>query len=165
MIDLQETALLDRNQTALCMSVLAAFDLLSRLTFHLFTDKLRVSHRSIFMIGVLSLGIVRSVLAELTNYTALLVTCAFFGYFRALTVVNQVMTISEYCARWCPEKLPGALGLNMIIKGITAITIGPFLGWIRDLTLSYNASLHAQNILLTIVMIVWVIELTWYKRI
>lgn len=146
------------------MSVLAGFDLLSRLSFHLFTDKLHLSHRSIFMIGTLTLGIVRSILAEMTGFTSLLITCAFFGYFRALAVVNHVLCISEFCTSWCPEKLPGALGLNMIIKGFAVITIGQVLGWIRDLTGSYNLSLHSQNVLLSIVMVVWVIELTWYKR-
>lgn len=146
------------------MSVLAAFDLLSRLTFSVFTDMLNFSHRSTFMIGTLTLGIVRSILAELTSYPALIVTCAFFGYFRALTVVNQVLTISEFCGRRYPEKLPGALGLNMVIKGITVITIGPLLGAVRDLTSSYEISLHSQNILLSIVMLIWIIELTWYKR-
>lgn len=146
------------------MSVLATFDLLSKLTFHLFTDKLQLSHRSTFMIGTLILGIVRSILAELTNYYALLVTCAFFGYFRALCVVNQLLALSEFCTKSYPEKLPGALGLNMVMKGITVITIGPVLGWIRDLTASYTLSLHSQNILLSIVMIVWTVELTWYKQ-
>lgn len=146
------------------MSVLAAFDLISRLSFHLFTDKLNLSHRSIFMIGTLILGIIRSILAELTGFTALVIACAFFGYFRALAVVNQVLCISEFCTKWCPEKLAGALGLNMIIKGLAVISIGQVLGWIRDLTGSYNLSLHSQNVLLSIVMVVWVIELTWYKR-
>lgn len=145
------------------MSVLAGFDLLSRLTFHLFTDRLRVSHRSIFMIGTLSLGIVRSILAEQTNFVLIVITCAFFGYFRALTVVNQVMTISEFCTKWYPEKLAGALGLNMIIKGVAVITIGELLGWIRDLSGSYTISLHTQNILLSLVLIVWIVELTWYR--
>lgn len=146
------------------MSVLAAFDLLSRLTFYLFTDKLNLTHRAIFMVGTLTLGIVRSILAELTNYTGLIAACAFFGYFRALVVVNHVLTISEFCLNRCPEKLPGALGLNMIIKGISVITIGQLLGIFRDLTGSYTLSLHSHNILLSVAMIVWVIELTWYKN-
>lgn len=146
------------------MTVLAGFDLLSRLTFHIFTDRLRLSHRKTFMVGTLTLGIVRSILAEQTNYTVVIVTCAFFGYFRALTVVNQVMTISEFCTEWYPQKLAGALGLNMIIKGISVITVGELLGWIRDLSGSYAVSLHSQNILLSIVMIVWIIELTWYRK-
>lgn len=147
------------------MSILAGFDLISRLTFHFFTDNLKLSHRSLFMIGTLSLGIVRSVLAELTNYTALMITCAVFGYVRALVVVNQMLSIAEFCTKFCPEKLPGALGLNMIIKGITVVSIGPIFGMIRDLSNSYTLSFHSQNMLLSIAMIIWIAELMWFKRI
>lgn len=147
------------------MSVLAAFDLISRLTFHFFTDRLRLSHRTIFMVGTLSVGVVRSILAELTDYTSLIVACAFFGYCRALTVVNQVLTVNEFCMKNCPEKLPGALGLNMLIKGFSVITIGQLLGYVRDLTQSYVLSLHSQNILISIAMIVWTIDLAWYRRV
>lgn len=145
------------------MSVLAAFDLLSRLTFHFITDRLHLSHRTTFMIGTLTLGIVRSILAEQTNYAVLIVVCAFFGYFRALVVVNQVLTIAEFCTKRYPQKLPAALGINMIIKGVSVITIGELLGWIRDLSGSYTVSLHSQNILLSVVLIVWIVELTWYR--
>ena len=116
------------------------------------------------MIGTLSLGIVRSVLAELTNYTALLITCAVFGYVRAVVVVNQMLSIAEFCTKFYPEKLPGALGLNMIIKGIAVVSIGPIFGLIRDLSNSYTLSFHSQNMVLSIVMIIWITELMWFKR-
>lgn len=156
--------MLDRGQAAICMSVLASFDLISRLTFHFLTDYMNCTHRTVFMIGTLSLGVVRSILAEQTTYLNLIISCMFFGYFRAFVMVNQILTISEYCAKHCPEKLPGALGLNQIIKGVTVVVLGQMLGSIRDLTQSYTSSFHIQNILLSIVMIVWVVELTWYKR-
>lgn len=103
-------------------------------------------------------------MAEMSDYKSLIIVCAFFGYCRALTVVNQVLTVSEYCTKHCPEKLPGALGLNMLIKGFSVITLGQLLGYVRDITQSYNMSLHSQNILLSIAMIVWTIELAWYRR-
>lgn len=102
--------------------------------------------------------------AELTDYTSLIIACAFFGYCRALTVVNQVLTVAEFCSKYCPEKLPGALGLNMLFKGLSVITIGQLLGYFRDLTQSYILSLHSQNILLSIAMIIWTVELAWYRR-
>lgn len=147
------------------MSVLAAFDLLSRLTFHFLTDKLGLSHRAIFMVGTLTLGIIRSILAELSSFSSLIIICGVFGYFRAMAVINQVLTISEFCNKYHPDKIPGALGLNMIIKGFTVLSVGQLLGWFRDLTQSYTLSLHSQNILLSIVMIIWTVELIWYRGI
>lgn len=146
------------------MSVLALFDLLSRLTFHHFTDRLNTTHRSTFMIGIIALGLVRSTLAELNDYQYLLIACGTFGYIRAIPVVNSVLTVSEYCEKWHPRKISGALGLNMIFKGIGVLVFGQLLGWSRDFTESYNFSFHIQNILLSCVMIVWIIELTWYGR-
>lgn len=55
----------------------------------------------------------------------------------------------------------------MCIKAIFVITVGLLLGWIRDYTLSYSICLHAQNVLLIIVVCCWTIELMYkkyYKR-
>lgn len=146
------------------MSIVAAFDLLSRLTFHIFTDRLKLSHRSIFAVGTLMMCMFRGILAELTDYTALMITCGFFGYFRAFTIVNQTLSISEFCTKFYPEKLAGAIGLNMIIKGIAVVTLGQLLGQIRDITSSYSISLHSQNVLLSIVMIVWIVEYFCFRK-
>lgn len=145
------------------MSILASFDLLSRLTFPLFTERLNISHRSTLMIGVIALGVVRSTLAELTSYGNLMICCAVFGYLRAIFVVNQMLTISEFCTRWFPEKVAGAIGINMVFKGLAVLSIGQLLAWSRDYFESYNWSLHCQNILLSIVMIVWMVEMA-YRR-
>lgn len=115
------------------------------------------------MIGVIALGVVRSTLAELTSFQNIVVCCAVFGYLRAIFVVNQVLTISEFCTKWFPDKIAGAIGLNMVFKGFAVIAIGQLLAWSRDYFESYNLSLHCQNILLSIVMISWMIEMA-YRR-
>lgn len=122
-----------------------------------------MTQRSTYMVGIIALGLVRSTLAELTTYQNLMIACGFFGYIRALPVVTSVLTVSEYIGKYHPEKLSGALGLNMVFKGSIVFIVGQFLGWIRDYTGNYNICLHVQNILLSIIMIVWIIELTWYK--
>lgn len=107
------------------MSVLAAADLASRLTLPSLTDNLKISCRTIFLIGAILLTITRTVLAETLNRHNLIVMSAVYGYVRAATVVNQNLTISEYASQ---EKLGGALSLNMITKGIFVMTIGQLLG-------------------------------------
>lgn len=57
--------------------------------------------------------------------TELLVMSAVFGYVRAATVVNQNLVVSEYATK---DQLPGALGLNMVAKGVAVISIGQLLG-------------------------------------
>lgn len=114
-----------RGDTALCMSVLATADLASRLTLPTITDRLKISCRSVFLIGAILLTISRTVLAETLSQHKLIVMSAIYGYVRAATVVNQNLTISEYASQ---DKLASALSLNMIAKGIFVMTIGQLLG-------------------------------------
>jgi Na+/melibiose symporter-like transporter len=156
---LQNTAKLTRKETAYCMSVLAGADILSRLTFPTITDKLKVRCRSAFLFGTVLLIIVRSILAVTTNQTGLIVISAFYGFIRAMTVVNQNLTISEFCRQTnCDAKLASALGLNMVGKGICVITLGQLLGWVGDATQSYAICLHAQNVCLAVMIALWTTE-------
>ncbi|XP_055318009.1 monocarboxylate transporter 12-B [Sitodiplosis mosellana] len=157
---LQEEGGLSRSDCALCMSVLATFDLASRLTLPAITDRLKLSCRVIFLIGAILLTVTRAILAETTDRTSLIVMSALYGYVRAATVVNQNLTISEYAAQ---DKLASSLSLTMIMKGIFVMTIGQLLGWIRDYTGSYSICLHAQNVLLIIVIVIWLPEILYRK--
>lgn len=143
---LQEEGGLSRSDCALCMSVLgefnkrffdiffqffilssllASFDLASRLTLPAITDRLKVSCRVIFLIGAILLTVSRAILAETTDRTSLIVMSAIYGYVRAATVVNQNLIISEYAAQ---DKLASSLSLTMVMKGVFVMTIGQFLG-------------------------------------
>lgn len=107
------------------MSILAAADLVSRLTLPTLTDKLKISCRIVFLIGAILLTITRTILAETLSRHRLIIMSAIYGYVRAATVVNQNLTISEYATQ---DKLASALGLNMIAKGVFVMTIGQLLG-------------------------------------
>lgn len=107
------------------MSILAAADLLSRLTLPTVTDKMKVSCRVTFLIGAILLTLTRATLAETSDRNGLIIMSAIYGYVRAATVVNQNLTISEYTSQ---DKLAGAIGLNMVTKGFLVITVGQFLG-------------------------------------
>lgn len=136
--------------------------------------------------GAILLTVTRAILAETSNRTNLIVMSAIYGYVRAATVVNQNLTISEFAAQ---DKLASSLSLTMIMKGVFVITIGQLLGkyferifiesenrcftfypyksihtgWIRDYTGSYSICLHAQNVLLLIVIIIWLPEIIYRK--
>lgn len=122
---LQKSAKLSREDTALCMSIMAGFDLLSRLTLPSVTDKLKVSARITFLCGAVGLVMLRTAMALTKDRQSLMIISGCYGYLRAMTVVNQSLTISEYCTQ---ENLPGALGLNMVIKGCFVISLGQVLG-------------------------------------
>ncbi|KAJ4434861.1 hypothetical protein ANN_23432 [Periplaneta americana] len=138
---LQDTAGLTRSQTALCMSVLASADISSRLLLPQITDRLKARSRTTFLVGAVSLGVIRSgyirtteinnqssivsVTAEARGLYVLIAISAINGFIRGSTVVNQNLALSEYCSK---EKVPAALGINMVAKGIGILTFGPMLG-------------------------------------
>lgn len=103
----------------------ATFDLASRLTLPTLTDRLKISCRVIFLVGAILLTATRAILAETTSRTNLMIMSAIYGYVRAMTIVNQNLTVSEYATQ---DKLASSLSLNMIMKGIFVMTIGQFLG-------------------------------------
>ncbi|XP_065093068.1 monocarboxylate transporter 12-B [Ochlerotatus camptorhynchus] len=157
---LQKTANLDMFQAANCMSILSTTDLLTRITVPAFVDKMKFSHRTTFLMAGLCLVIARSIMAEMRNLIALMITSAFYGIFRSITIVNQNLTIAEYCCeKGLQSMLPNALGFNMIAKGILVLSLGQLLGWFVDYTGSYSLNLHAQNLLLISTCILWLCEL------
>lgn len=153
---LQYSVGLTTFNTATCMSAVAGADIVCRLLLPCITDKLNVPYRVVFLLGTVGLLISRAALAESMDMTTIIVMSIFTGMTKSATVLNNNLTISSHCR---PEKLPGGLGLNMIAKGVLVITVGQLLGWIRDYTHSYILCLHAQNILLLLVVLIWVPEL------
>jgi hypothetical protein len=65
------------------------------------------------------------VLAEQTDYTALMATLVISGLFRGATLINFTLTISEYCSL---DKLPAAFGLHMVAKGLFIVILSPPIG-------------------------------------
>jgi MFS transporter, MCT family, solute carrier family 16 (monocarboxylic acid transporters), member 14 len=57
--------------------------------------------------------------------TELVVVSVAAGLVRGAAILNLNLVIAEHC---CDDTLPAALGINMVIKGIVILTIGPFLG-------------------------------------
>lgn len=169
------------------MSAVAGADITCRLLLPCITDKLKIPYRVVFLLGTMGLLIARAgkiffqsvpkclcivlqylcfflclALAESMDMTTIIVMSIFCGMTKSATVLNNNLTISSHCR---PEKLAGGLGLNMIAKGVLVITVGQLLGWIRDYTHSYILSMHAQNILLLLVVLVWTPELfCQYKK-
>jgi hypothetical protein len=65
------------------------------------------------------------VLAEQTEYAALMASLVINGFFRGATLINFTLTISEYCSL---DKLPAAFGLHMVAKGLFIAALGPLIG-------------------------------------
>lgn len=159
---LQTGAGLTRGQTATCMSVLAGADILSRLTIPIFSKWIGIGARTTFFFGIFGLALARSYMALQSDYMTLIVASAITGYIRATTVVNINLTIAEYVSQ---EQVPCALGLNMVNKGLTVITVGHFLGWVRDYTDSFELGIHVSSLVLLLVYVMWLPEMICKRKI
>ncbi|XP_058124215.1 monocarboxylate transporter 12 [Anopheles ziemanni] len=157
---LQTSANLTMLEAANCMSMLSTTDLITRVTVPGLVDRMEFSHRTTFLLAGICLVVARSIMAEMRSMIALLITSAFYGIFRSITIVNQNLTVAEYCSKKRIEKmLPNALGFNMVTKGILVLSLGQVLGWLADFSGSYSLNLHAQNLLLITTCILWLCEM------
>lgn len=159
---LLDTAGLTRSQTAMCMSVLACADITCRLLLPQITDRMKARSRIVFLVGAVSLAAVRSVTAETTDFYKLLMISVLNGFVRGSTVVNLNLSLSEYCSN--EKKLPAAIGINMIAKGIGILGFGPMIGWLRDVTGSYPLCIHIMSSLIFVSMLSWVVEIIYTKK-
>lgn len=137
--------------------MIAAFDLLSQLTFYLITDKLKISNKNCFLIGLLGSAVARFSLICFSQYRYFLVLSAFLGYFRNFVNVNYKLVIAEYCSanKW-NEKLPSAFSLSMMINSISLLTLGQFFGWIRESGNDFFLSFCYENAFVAFIFLMWV---------
>jgi len=153
---------LDKNQTAMCLSILAAFDLLSRLTFHFLTDWMNLSSRQMLVAGIILLGIIKTCLTFLTTYESILIACSIYGYIRGIVTVNKILAISDHCTKYYPKRFAGALGLKFVFFGIFVLIFGQLFGLFRDYVSDFSYSFYLENILSVSVLLIWLIEYLYY---
>ncbi|CAG9823166.1 unnamed protein product [Phaedon cochleariae] len=157
---LQDEAEFSMLETTTCMTALSTADVIGRVTVPEISRRLRLSNKRSFMIGCILLAITRSCLVELGVFQYTAAFSIVVGYFRAAAVINQNLVISEYISK---EKLPSAVGLNMVVKALLSLTLGQSLGLLKD-QLSYSISIHVLNVIVLGVVLSWFFE-TMVRRI
>lgn len=138
----------------------AVSDILSRLSYPIIHSFVRLSSRSIFLFGVLGLAAVRLLLlfVDLQNFYLLLVLCALLGFFRALTVVNQVMILCDFCEENCHARLPGTLGISVVIKAAMLAILSWSFSSMRQFSIDLSLNFYSHITLFVIVIVLWVFE-------
>ncbi|XP_026731389.1 monocarboxylate transporter 12-B [Trichoplusia ni] len=155
---LQHVASMDKQQTANCMSAVAAADICGRLILPIFQDKYKIKARWMLIGTCVWLIVIRQILAYQTNIEVLIVMSCLYGFGRSMIIVARNIAISENCRM---DQVPAAVGLGMLTMGIIVPPAGYFLGWIRDYTGSYITCITAQNILLVILLVTWVPDMLY----
>lgn len=152
---------LNPTQSIICIRTIQIADIITRFTFPLITNRLKISNRNIFAIGVIMIGTIRIVLIFYANlnYESLLYICSILGAFKALTVVMHVLIIVDFCERWWPEKLPGALGLGVVLKAIVIMLMEMVFSRIREWSgLDLFTNFYSHVIIFVVVLSVWSLD-------
>lgn len=150
-----------KADAALCLSMSALSDILARLILPPISDRVKYKKRTLFFVACIFLTISRSIMAEQTAWAPLMTTLVICGFFRGATLINYQLTVAE-CVTL--DKLPAAVGLNMVAKGITVVSLGPLLGLVRDITGSYPLFIHAQSVMMALGLLAWGIEYLYLWR-
>lgn len=95
---------------------------------------------------------------DLHNYQLMLILCAVLGFFRALTVVNQISILADFAEENCHTKLPGTLGLSVVIKALMLVIFGWIFDRCTEASSDSAVNFYLQIILLLIITFVWIIE-------
>lgn len=95
---------------------------------------------------------------DLENYKLLLIICAVLGFFRAITVVNQVMVLVDFCEENCPTKLPGTLGLSVVIRAGMVVFFGWTFNGLFQVSSKLDMNFYLQIIIFVILIILWLLE-------
>ncbi|TDG40926.1 hypothetical protein AWZ03_012648 [Drosophila navojoa] len=144
-----------KSDVAYCLSITAITDIAARIVLPPIFDRTTIKKRTIFLVSIIFVAITRSIMAEQTDWTQLMVWLSICGFFRGSALSNFTLTVSEYCSL---EKLPSAFGWHLVGKALFVISFGPLIGLIRDLTKSYPICIHAQSVCIMICAVAWGIE-------
>lgn len=146
---------MDLDSTIQYINIISISDILTRAIFPYIISSREVSSIQIFLVGVGGIFIIKIIIFYLNiRYGMLTFLCALLGIFKAMTVVNHVLIIGDFCQNFCPRKLPGMLGLSFVIKSICLYIFELIFN-----STSVDVSIHIYSHLLLqlIVIIIWLI--------
>lgn len=150
----------DSIQSNDCIFAINISDVLFRVAYPMIHNKLHISSRNMFLSGLVGLGAIRLIFMnmDMENYELVVMYCVALGAFRSVTVINQVMVLVDFCEENCPAKLPGVLGLSVVIR----VALLYFFTWIYDAMRQVDSSLmtnFSTHIILSVIVIfLWVME-------
>ncbi|SPP88659.1 uncharacterized protein LOC117590234 [Drosophila guanche] len=144
-----------KTDVAFCLSITAITDIAARIVLPPIFDRTTIRKRTIFLVSIIFVALTRSIMAEQTDWTQLMIWLSICGFFRGSALSNFTLTVSEYCSL---EKLPSAFGWHLVGKALFVISFGPLIGLIRDVTDSYPICIHTQSFCIMLCALAWGIE-------
>ncbi|ESO92867.1 hypothetical protein LOTGIDRAFT_119991 [Lottia gigantea] len=120
---------------ALLISICGVGDLIGRLGSGYFGDLNLIARYKIKAIAVIFVGIVILLFLVADNFTFLAVLSALYGFFGGVYINYIAIVLIDFVGL---KIFPKALALVLLLQGSGAAAGQPFLGWIRDVTGSFE---------------------------
>nr|CAD7393962.1 unnamed protein product [Timema cristinae] len=155
---------LSNYQTATIMSTIAATDIIFRFSSPFFADYVGYSARTMYLISMGMLIASRMTIIFVNTFHPLLGVAVALGIAKGVRSVYMGLVLPSYVPL---DRLPSATGLQMVFNGIMMIMFGPFLGFVRDVSGSYNWCIVAINSMTALTIVMWLTEsaiTNWRRR-
>lgn len=150
--------MLDISQVNVAINVILFSDIITRMSVSYIVSSF--SSQKVFLFGILGIGIFRLLILHLNlNYEMIIFLCVCLGFFRALTVINQIIIISDLCKKFCPRKLPGCLGLSYCIKSAFLAIFNYLFQYLDYSGIDLKCHLYLHVFLQLTVVVLWILML------
>ncbi|XP_026759198.2 monocarboxylate transporter 9-like [Galleria mellonella] len=146
---------LSQSEIAYIITFGGATDMTARLLLGVAGQFFRINARCMFFAGALFAAIFRIAFVQYTTFTPLLVLTAILGATRSLVHIAQPIVMAEHVPI---EKYPPAYGLYMLLTGALSLSVGPMIGFLRDITGSYVIAFNMLTACNLCCVIPWSIE-------
>lgn len=143
-----------KSEVAMFLSLLAGVDICVRFCVPMIAGKIGWDNNTFFLFGVMSMALGRIILAYCQQYNVVLLVAVIVGFGKGLRTVFMALVIPTHVPL---HKLPGATGIQLLTAGVIYLSLGPFVGWIKD-NASIAVTLHCLNIFTYLTAISWGLE-------
>ncbi|XP_061396623.1 monocarboxylate transporter 9 [Musca vetustissima] len=150
----------NKPDTASIIAIGAAADLGSRIFLAFLAVFIQVPSRYIYLAGSFFTVLSRFVFLNVYDFKGMAIITAVMGFLRTWIHVPLPLIFAEYLPK---ERFATGYGLFMFMQGNVMFAIGPFVGYLRDMTKDYILTFHCLNFFMGLCAFPWIIEIVFLK--
>ncbi|EAT44425.1 AAEL004213-PA [Aedes aegypti] len=149
-----------KPDVSLIIAIGAGADLLSRVFLAISSTCLNIKARYVYLAGALFTILARFAFLFVYDFYGMATITAIMGFLRTWIHVPLPLVFSEYLPT---ERFPSGYGLFMFLQGNITFAVGPFVGYIRDVTGSYSISFHCLTLFMALCVFPWLFEIVYLR--
>ncbi|XP_005186890.2 monocarboxylate transporter 9 [Musca domestica] len=150
----------NKPDTASIIAIGAAADLGSRIFLAFLAVFIQVPSRYIYLAGSFFTVLSRFVFLNVSSFKGMAIITAVMGFLRTWIHVPLPLIFAEYLPK---ERFATGYGLFMFMQGNVMFAVGPFVGYLRDMTKDYILTFHCLNFFMGLCAFPWILEIIFLK--